>query len=332
LNSTIPPLAFGGQTSAYIKSPYDMASILKPLIKGLKDYDSLVKPGDFLSQSSVLDINGLTCVATSSTPALYKANSTDTGLIIPMHGEGRVSRGVGSYKYRSGATAVLLSAGDFSVENSNRSVLILKIDEAKLEQTAMGMLGFEANKPILKDAINSRELSLHLGNISFDTTFRHYANLLNQYHKHSELLNKTGIDDGIYSTAAVMLFPQLFVDTFNLVIDNQYERRLLDQTCQYIKANLTSPITLTMLDKVSSMSRRKLHYAFLDRFDCSPMQWVRNERLALAHSMLTHAEPWLTVTAIALSCGFTKMSTFAQFYRARFGELPSETLSKVYGR
>jgi AraC-like DNA-binding protein len=324
----IHPLAFGGQNAALIKSHYDMSDMLKPIVTGLKDYESLSKPGDFLSQSSASIINGLSCVATSSTPARYKASSENTGLIIPLHGEGTAFGEAGRYKYRSGATAVLLSETEFSIENGNRSVLILKIDETRIKQTALGMLGFEVSEPILIDALHSQELSLHIGKISFDATFKHLSSVLNQYHKYPKLLNKTGIDDYVYNIAAVMLFPSLFSDMFNLEIDNQYDRRLLDRTCQYIKANLTGLITLSMLDKVSSMSRRKLHYAFQSRFGCSPMQWIRNERLILVHNMLIIAEPWHTVTAVAFSCGFTKMSTFAQFYQYRFGELPSATLAK----
>ncbi|MEV6902279.1 helix-turn-helix domain-containing protein [Amycolatopsis sp. NPDC051372] len=50
---------------------------------------------------------------------------------------------------------------------------------------------------------------------------------------------------------------------------------------------------------------------------------LRDIRLGRAHRALLGADR--TVAEIASSCGFTHLSRFAQEYRARFGELPSET-------
>jgi len=36
----------------------------------------------------------------------------------------------------------------------------------------------------------------------------------------------------------------------------------------------------------------------------------------------------VSVTEVALSCGFNHLSKFAKSYRERFGELPSETLAQ----
>jgi transcriptional regulator GlxA family with amidase domain len=80
------------------------------------------------------------------------------------------------------------------------------------------------------------------------------------------------------------------------------------------------------------MSRRKLHYAFLKRYNCTPMQWVRAERLTLVHNQLNHAIPGDKVTSIALNCGFNKPAAFAEYYNKRFGELPSATLTRALAR
>lgn len=327
LKSILPPLAFGGKTSPLTQSPFEMGNNLKTLIPGLKNYDSLDKSNDFLGQSCMVNINGLICAAAASSPSQFNFHCNDACLIIPMHGSAQISNFENKFSYQAGSKAVLVSNSEFNVTSDTRSVLIIKLDEDRLTQTAQLMLGFNEDTPMLRGS-NIREINLHLGDISFDAIFKQFSSLIDQFYMYPKLLNKTGVDDGIYSAIAMMLYPAMTSKTFNLLTDIRYERRLLDHTCEYIKANLTSPITLAMLDKVSNMSRRKLHYAFQDRFGSSPMQWVRNERLILARHLINNTLPWQTVTAIALECGFTKMSTFSQFYKNRYGELPSIALAK----
>jgi hypothetical protein len=279
MNNTLPPLAFGGRTARPIKCPIEAANHIKGFIKGLTDYESLAKPNEFISQSSVVNINGLALAASANTPTQFKSSCKDIVLIIPMAGSGSASAGGSAYNYRAGENAVMLSKAKFTSVNSTISALIMKINEDKILQTTRNMLGVDADKPLTIDLYTSREISLNFGKISFDTIFRQYANLINQFYGDPQLLNKSGIDDGIYSAIAMMLHPALLMGNAHTATDVKYDKRLLDRTCQYIQANLTSPITLTMLDQVSSMSRRKLHYAFQFRYGCTPMQWVRDERL-----------------------------------------------------
>jgi len=69
-----------------------------------------------------------------------------------------------------------------------------------------------------------------------------------------------------------------------------------------------------------------LQYAFFERFGCSPMHWVRDQRLNLVHHRLKNAHEGETVTSIASSCGFTNLGAFSALYQEHFKELPSATL------
>jgi transcriptional regulator GlxA family with amidase domain len=52
-------------------------------------------------------------------------------------------------------------------------------------------------------------------------------------------------------------------------------------------------------------------------------------RLRRAHEALRVADPALvTVTQVALACGFTHMGEFGTAYRRVFGVTPSQTLNK----
>jgi AraC-like DNA-binding protein len=146
------------------------------------------------------------------------------------------------------------------------------------------------------------------------------------------LLKQSGIGNLIYRNLAMMLQPELFLKASNSALNPEYARRLLDRVCNYIKAHISQNITIATLERVSNMSARNLHYAFLKRYNTTPMKWVRRERLVLAQSQLLSAIPGSTVTSIALSCGFSKPSAFSNYYFEAFGELPSLTLSKALKR
>lgn len=332
MKTSLPPLAFGGRQVKFDQCPYEMGDQLRVLLKGLKVYESMVKPSEFLSQSSLININGLQLAATSSTPVRFKVDKTDNAansiILLPFSGEGALTVGGRNVYYRTNTAAAFLPDQALEGESSTRSLMMVNVNTDRLELTARAMLGYDPDTPSGLDLDTPREVNLHHGAVSFDAIFRQYANIINQFILMPTALTMLGLDDSFYSAIVMMLRPAMILGSTGLVSEMKHERRLLDQTCQYIKANLTSPITLVMLDNVSMMSRRKLHYAFQDRFGCSPMQWVRDERLLLVRSLLINAHPWQTVTSIALECGFTKMSTFAQFYKNRFGELPSATLAK----
>ena len=99
---------------------------------------------------------------------------------------------------------------------------------------------------------------------------------------------------------------------------------------EYIRARAEEPISLADLIEVSGVSARSLHAGFRRFRDATPMGYLKNHRLALARTALRGgAESGVSVTNVALSCGFTHLSKFARDYFERYGERPSETLRAV---
>ena len=72
----------------------------------------------------------------------------------------------------------------------------------------------------------------------------------------------------------------------------------------YIRANAHRGITLTDLEERSHYSARRLQALFREKFDCTPMQFVRRERLTTAMQKLQTADWNETVTSIARDCGY----------------------------
>ena len=85
---------------------------------------------------------------------------------------------------------------------------------------------------------------------------------------------------------------------------------------------------MLQLVKITGASARSIYQAFARTRGYSPKAFLKQMRLKQARSRLQSNDPDVSVTAIALSCGFNNLGDFARDYRELFGELPSETLAK----
>lgn len=95
---------------------------------------------------------------------------------------------------------------------------------------------------------------------------------------------------------------------------------------EFMKANLSNPITFHDITIASGMSSRALQYGFRQFKMTTPMAYLQNLRLDALHLELKQAQPGQTVAGVALKWGFIHLSRMAFDYRHRFGQLPSETL------
>jgi AraC-like DNA-binding protein len=93
-----------------------------------------------------------------------------------------------------------------------------------------------------------------------------------------------------------------------------------------IRANLAGPLDLAALERYGQKSRRKLQLLFQERLGCTPMQWVRHERLLLARLRLANPRPNDTVASIARASGYASASQFSTDFRREFQSRPSELL------
>ncbi|GAB3249308.1 AraC family transcriptional regulator [Arthrobacter pigmenti] len=104
----------------------------------------------------------------------------------------------------------------------------------------------------------------------------------------------------------------------------------LKPVLDYIEMNIDEPLTPDELARAGGMSIRTLHSAFQRTFEISPMAYVRRMRLDRVRTDLiadnNNAEA--RVTDVAMKWGFFHLSRFAQQYKQRFGESPSETVRR----
>jgi len=146
----------------------------------------------------------------------------------------------------------------------------------------------------------------------------------------------------IYFTPAMMIMLEQFIFTALLMSHpNNYSaalRRLerpiaprdVKRAIDYIHAHVDAPITLADIVRASGVPGRTLFKHFNDCRGQSPMRYLRNVRFERARETLRRAELGRSVTEIAAQWGFTHMGRFSVEYRLRFGESPSETLSRSF--
>jgi AraC-like DNA-binding protein len=98
---------------------------------------------------------------------------------------------------------------------------------------------------------------------------------------------------------------------------------------QYIDAHASEPIRFGDLADRFDVGLRALQVGFKKQLGCTLTEYLFRRRLDLARARLSAPTATMTVTAVALECGFVNVGAFADRYRRAFGELPSQTLRRV---
>jgi AraC-like DNA-binding protein len=98
----------------------------------------------------------------------------------------------------------------------------------------------------------------------------------------------------------------------------------------YIEAHFSEPLSLADIAAQAGVSARSLQNGFQSFRNTTPMGFLRSLRLKRAYETLLLSDPsTVTVTEIALRCGFGHLGEFATAYRHAFGEAPRQTLARA---
>lgn len=324
----LPPLAFGNHQAKEFRSIAEAADEVRRLIPALIDYEFLDRD-HFRFASSFVNVNSLALGAISAQPSrIHVGDRPNPAIGFALAGAARFKAERTHLDAQPAHTAVFVPTGlPTDVKAGARSMVIAQIDPVRLERTAKTMLGlpWDDSRPLMLSG--PREISLQLGTVSLDAVFRNLFFQIDAYGANPEMLAYSGIDDNFYRTLAIAMSPDAFIrhaECRRLPA----ERHRLGRVCEFIAVNLGRRITLTDLERIGHMSRRNLHYSFVNAFGCSPMEWVREQRLLKARGLLLRRDHRISITDVLYDCGFTKASQFSFQYARRFGELPSVTLKR----
>lgn len=100
---------------------------------------------------------------------------------------------------------------------------------------------------------------------------------------------------------------------------------------EILAARAAEPIAISELATLTGTSLRSLERSFKQARGCTLRDFLKSQRLELAHRRLRAAAPDTTVTQVLYASGFSHPGEFSAAYRRRFGEAPSETLRRARG-
>lgn len=97
---------------------------------------------------------------------------------------------------------------------------------------------------------------------------------------------------------------------------------------EFMEAHVDRPIGMSDVAAACECSRTKLFLAFKRERLWTPLQFLVRQRMERARRLLLAPTQSVTVTRVALDCGYASLSRFTQEYRKLYGETPSMTLRR----
>ncbi len=227
---------------------------------------------------------------------------------------------------------LILSGEAYSCESTLLSALAFQLTPERLLHTAMMMAGLRNMPSTWKHTIlhsHAWSLSGDASEAALQAMLRQEMTIADQLADCSQaLVDRLQLDDQIYRLMAALLLPELRLESplDRLTQKAKQGRDAFDELIDFIKGNLSMPLNLTMLESQSHYSRRSLQYAFQERLGCTPIQWIRKQRLDLARQHLQNPAPGDTVASIATLYGYRSLSLFSVDFQQRFHVKPSQLL------
>lgn len=229
------------------------------------------------------------------------------------------------YDNRPVGTSALVTHRWDGVERVNCSdrisLVVVAIDEAFFRE-------FLAPLPALGDLIRTPNPLCYTSNPASVAAFQQTVYvILQELIRSPALLENSRLRTG---------FQQRVLDSILAVVANAGGTRgqlpapstrsyIVGRAVDYIEAHLADPISIRDICATIRVCPRTLSYAFSEVLGASPKSYLLATRLNRTHRELGEARGQGSIESIAARWGFSHMGRFAQYYRAAFGERPSDT-------
>jgi len=321
----IPALAFNDSRTAIEREVNRIGDYLAILTPNVREFSKLANGHEFFSKVTSSLINGLrvSCVSHSSA---YFVRDDQKGyeLVIPIEGcvHYQIKRNIFDVY---GGSSAFLSSSETRRSFVEGSCLIFSLDKTKLQFVCGSMREGSCNR---LTAIESRVLPVEMANISFLSLFKTLVSQIDITNGNSTLLEKLSFDDRIYRLSAALIYPDVLLSDEPVKGKCPQVSSELGMLCEYLRANLEQPISLTQMEQVSGLSARKLQYAFRKEFGMGAWDWLRKQRLHAARDAMLNARGPTTVAFVAYDFCFVSPSEFSYHYQKEFGELPEQMLRR----
>lgn len=321
----IPALAFNDAKEPSTNNIQLLGDKVAAALPKVKEFTFSDKKEKFTSKSSAITINGLEINASSHNGVyIERENPLHFDLVIPIDGYVKAKIDCVGYAVVGGSTA-LISSSECHTSISAGSNIVIRLNQPKLDATYASMIAGDAEPAVIGSA---RILKMEYKKLSFFNLFRTLMNQIDCANGNPTLLAKLAFEDRLYRLSAGLIYPELLLSDEPVNGRRPQGRSELDTLCEYLRANLRQPLSLTQMEQMSGLSSRKLQYAFRKEFGMDARVWVRKQRLHAARSALLDTHEHTTVEFVAYDFCFVSPSEFSRHYLQEFGELPEQSFRR----
>lgn len=322
--ATLLPLAFGQHSKQRVASLDVLATGLIDAGYRLHDLGYSRSHGGLAVDIAYVGLPSASLMAVAATP--HRAVTERHGrvcLCFAVAGGGMLSADGVTLGYHQGAGALIPASPVAWEIHSPDSNFEVSLDRQRLIDTARAMLGIEGDDPLPGlDLDRLQPVSPRVGVVDGLATLRTLAIQAETYRAVPRVLAVSGIDDQCHRIAALLLMPEAFQLLRVTPASLRVKHTRLDRLCDWMRAHLHLPLTLTDLERQSGVTGRMLQIAFQKRYGTSPMAWLREQRLQAAKTMLDQLSDTgelAALAAIAAACGFGSVKSLRRCYGERFG-------------
>lgn len=245
---------------------------------------------------------------------------------IPWTGRAKVVNGSHEILLRAGTASVISPSHPLRMQWSDDcGFYTVRLDRNTVEKKLARMLGEELRTPLVFEPIF--DLSTPAG--------RTWVNGVDLARRQVEIPLPIAAAESLLlqleETLCLMLL-QLLQHNYTFQLQStsvEVTPKTIRRAREYIGNNIQQSITVDELAAVTGVAAATLTKHFKYYLGHSPMEYVREQKLEAVRRILRHADPETSVTDIAIQYAFNHLGRFAEYYRRRYGELPSDTLKQM---
>ena len=142
------------------------------------------------------------------------------------------------------------------------------------------------------------------------------------YRAGEETLRQVVMDDAFMRILILLLFPELRSGGARDQWQGNRDTLMKDLE-EWIVENLSGRLTMTDLEAKCNYTARSIQNYFHARHNMSPKQWIIKQRMRRAFQLLTENRE-LSVSEVAISCGYYDHSRFSRHFEKEYGVFPRD--------
>ena len=200
--------------------------------------------------------------------------------------------------------------------------LILRIKRQAMESHLSQLIQAEVKQPLVFDL--RMQHTTPIGSVLLNT-INYICNL---YNADISLMHKQAVSDQFTDLVMTLLLFQ-HQHNYSDKIENTGSITTpwhVKKAREYIEDRIYENITLSDLASYTSVTARTLQNSFKSFLDMTPTEYIRQARLKGIHEDLKTGSENMSVTDIMFKYGVNNIGRFANYYKNRYGCLPSKTL------